>query len=88
MPDQCGHAACIKETPLFHDGKLVAGGDQIFDHMGGKQYGAPFRKVYQQITDADPFFRVKPGGGFVYDQKFWVVEKRLHQPYPPFHAAG
>lgn len=51
------YGACVEEFSFFHNREPGAGGGQIFYYVSGEKDGAVFRKIYQKISDTDPFLR-------------------------------
>ena len=61
----------------------------VLDDVGGEDHRPVARgEADQQIAEADALFGVEARGGLVDDEDLGIVDQRLRDPHPPFHAAG
>ena len=78
------------QSAFVEEGNVVADLFQVADNVGGDQNGVVFvpRKFVKNVHDLVPDDRVKAAGGFVQNQKPWVVGQGDGNAQLHFHAPG
>ena len=82
------YCTVIDDPALVDDGDILTSGFNVPYNVGGQNHNLIFGDFRQQISESDTFLRIQPGGRFVNNQHLRVIEQRLGNSKPAFHAAG